>query len=270
MSSSETPTPTLAEQLARAMDDVRKSPQAIGPRMGLFQLACVMGDWRRARTQLDTISKLDPEATILGQVYGRMIDAEASRERVFAGTDKPVALGRPTAWLAMLAQALELDARGEAEAAGDLRGRALGEAAPRGGTIDDRPFAWIMDADPRLGPSLEIIVEGQYRWLPIEHLLELRADPPKAMRDLVWQPATVTLTNGSELAAFIPTRYPGTEKCPEDGLRLARATHWSEAPSGQQTGLGQRLFATDAEDIALLDIRRLRLEPAEASEAALG
>ncbi len=66
----------------------------------------------------------------------------------------------------MLAQALEHDAVGEGAAAAELRRQALELAEPTAGTIDGQAFAWIMDADPRLGPVLEVIVNGTYRWLP--------------------------------------------------------------------------------------------------------
>ncbi len=51
-------------------------------------------------------------------------------------------------------------------------------------------------------------------------------------------------------------RYPGSEGA-DDGIRLARATSWTERPTGEQIGLGQRLLATDQGDQALLDIRHL-------------
>lgn len=247
----------LAGELAAAMAAVRSSPQAIEPRMALFQLACVVGQWDRARAQLDTMAQLDAELLLLSRIYGRLIDAEAMRRRVFAGSEQPVALGEPPAWLAMMAQALQLDERGEAAAARELRQRGRQDAAARPGTIGTDAFAWIMDADPRLGPTLEVIIEGQYRWLPLDALEELRAEAPKAMRDLVWQPVALRLAGGSELAAFVPTRYPGSELEDDDAVRLAKETRWIEK-DGEQWGFGQRLLATDGGDHAFLDIRALR------------
>src|SRR3712207_8845185 len=129
----------------------------------------------------------------------------------------------------MMARALRLDADGEAARASELRERACEAAAARAGAVGDEPFAWIMDADPRLGPTLEVVVDGQYRWLPLESLGTLRADPPAAMRDLVWQPVTLGLPNGMEIPAFVPARYPGSEAHADDAVRLARATVWEDA-----------------------------------------
>jgi type VI secretion system protein ImpE len=251
------PSKPLSDDIDTAMAAVRSSPQAIEPRMALFQLACVVGQWDRARAQLDTMAQLDPEFLLLARIYGRLIDAEATRRRVFAGSEQPVALGEPPAWLAMIAQALQLGARGDAAAARELRERGRQDAGARSGTIGADPFAWIMDADPRLGPTLEVIVEGQYRWLPLDRLEELRAEAPKAMRDLVWQPVALRLTGGNELTAFVPTRYPGSELENIDAVRLAKETRWTER-EGEQWGFGQRLLATDLGDHAFLDIRALR------------
>jgi type VI secretion system protein ImpE len=225
--------------------------------MALFQLACVIGEWKRARTQLDAMAGLDPEAALMAKLYTSLVDAEAARAEVFAGKVLPVTLGEPTAWLAMLAQALALDAAGEAGVAQASRQQALDLAEPTPGTLDGEPFAWIMDADPRLCPVLEVIANGEYRWLPIQQVRELRAETPKAMRDLVWQPAEIVLGNLSRLHVFLPVRYPGSEGADDDSIRLAKATSWTEQPRGGQVGLGQRLLATDQGDRALLDIRHL-------------
>ena len=61
------------------------------------------------------------------------------------------------------------------------------------------------------------------------------------------------------MAALIPTRYPGSEKA--DGLSmLARATVWQDAGEETYTGLGQRLLAIGDEDIAIMDVRTLKMD----------
>lgn len=248
----------LDAALRGVMDDVRASPATVGPHMALFQLACVVGDWTRARKQLDTIAELDAEAAVMARVYGSAINAEATRRAVFAGAERPICLGEPPAWVAMLAEALGQDARGEDEAAGVLRQQALEVAEPVAGSLDDTAFAWVMDADVRLGPVLEVVVQGEYRWLPLASVRELRAEAPKDRKDLVWAPVQITLANGGELPALAPVRYPGSEASSDAAVRLARSTVWEDAAGGQR-GLGQRLLATDAGDHPFLEVRRLRL-----------
>lgn len=248
----------LQEALQQVMDEVRATPSALAPRLALFQLSALAGDWSRAGKQLQAIAGLDAEAAPMAQAYAAVIEAEAVRRAVFAGTERPVCLGEPPAWTAMLSEALALDARGAAAAAGELRGRALDEAAVVAGEVDGTPFSWIMDADIRLGPMLEVVVDGRYRWLPLALLRELRADAPKDHRDLVWAPVRLSLAGGAEIAAFVPTRYPGSEAAEDPLVRMGRLTTWADRPGGQ-FGLGQRIMASDVGDHAFLEIRRLRL-----------
>jgi type VI secretion system protein ImpE len=254
-------TQSLAEQVAAAMDAVRAAPQAPAARMALFRLDCVCGNWARARAQLDTLSHLDAEAAAYIAHGLGLLAAEAERDAVFAGRTPPIAIGEPPEWLAMMVRALGHDAAGEAEAAAALRRRAL-EAAPAcAGTADGIDFTWIMDADLRLGPVLEVMTGGNYRWLPFIHLKSLRARPPETLRDLVWQPVELTLTNGGRLDAVVPVRYPDSHAHPDDAVRLARLTAWT-GPDDAQVGHGQRLLAIDTSDLPLLDIRKLDLAPA--------
>ena len=64
--------------------------------------------------------------------------------------------------MAHLAQALQFDAQGHPEQAAAERALAL-EAAPTGaGQINEQRFEWIADADSRLGPVLEVVINGRY------------------------------------------------------------------------------------------------------------
>ena len=59
-------------------------------------------------------------------------------------------------------------------------------------------FAWIADADPRLGPVLEVFVNGNYMWVPFARVHAMQFDPPADLRDQVWMPARFTWSNGGE------------------------------------------------------------------------
>jgi type VI secretion system protein ImpE len=171
-------------------------------------------------------------------------------------------LGAPQDWLAMMIEALRVDAEGRPDAAAELRARALEAAPATSGKLDDAPFAWLADADSRLGPVLEAIINGKYYWLPVSRLMRIEIDKPADLRDFVWTPATLTLENGAANVALIPTRYPGTEREADNALRLARATDWREQPGGAWHGVGQRMLATDQSEVALLDVRVVTLDTA--------
>jgi type VI secretion system protein ImpE len=142
-------------------------------------------------------------------------------------------------------------------------GDSASEAPGVPGRIDDQPFEWLADADTRLGPMLEAVVNGRYYWIPMHRLREIRLEKPVDLRDLVWTAAYLTWGNGGQSAALIPTRYPGSEGAEDSRLIMARATEWLERPAGQYEGIGQRLLATDRGEYALMDIRTVALDVAD-------
>lgn len=231
-------------------------------RVFLFQLLCVLGDWKRAIAQLRLCAELDAEALPMAQTYREAIICEVFREKVFAGDRQPLILGEPQDWLALLVEALARPDR-----AADLRARAFDMAPATGGLLNDRPFAWISDADMRLGPVLEAVIDGKYYWVPFSAIAHMTIEPPVDLRDTVWMPATLVLATGGESVALIPTRYPGTVVQGSGAERLSRATRWIEADPGTHVGCGQRLFVTDCDEIALMDVRTLVLAPGDRGEA---
>ncbi|WP_027260172.1 MULTISPECIES: type VI secretion system accessory protein TagJ [Leisingera] len=228
-------------------------------RVFLFQLLCVLGDWNRAIAQLKAAAGLDEGATVMAQAYREAIICEVYREKVFAGEKAPLILGEPEEWLAHLIEAQKLLAQGKAKEAAELRTKAFDAAPASSGEVNGKKFDWIADADMRLGPVLETVVNGKYYWLPFSQIVSFEAEEPSDLRDAVWTAGTLTLAGGGSVAAMIPTRYPGSEKA--DGLSmLARATVWQDAGAETYTGLGQRLLAIGDEDIAIMDVRTLRMD----------
>jgi type VI secretion system protein ImpE len=137
-----------------------------------------------------------------------------------------------------------------------LRDQAFEAAPMSAGKVNGESFEWIADADERLGPILEVILEGRYNWVPFSRIRKVLIEPVTDLRDLVWAPAQFVWENGGEASGHIPTRYAGTEKSQENNLRLARRTEWVDQ-SGIHTGLGQRVLATDANEYPLLEIRTI-------------
>ncbi len=248
--------------LAALQDKVRANPADPKLRIFLFQLLCVLGDWTRAITQLKLSAELDGAATMMAQTYREAIICEIYREKVFAGDKAPMIFGEPEEWLALLIEAQKVLATGQPDKAADLRARAFDAAPACSGEINGQPFQWIADADMRLGPVLEIIVNGRYFWLPFSSVGTLTMEDPSDLRDAVWTAATLGLKNGGEVAALIPTRYAGTTDRGDAAERLARATSWADAGSETFVGRGQRLLATDQSDVALMDLRSLRMDGA--------
>lgn len=247
----------LEEALASLQDSVRAQPADARLRVFLFQLLSVMGQWDRAMTQLQVLGDMDASSMMLAQIFRPVLQCEALRAEVFAGNRTPIVFGEPAEWVGWLVQANQLVAKGEFAAARALREKAF-EAAPAvAGKLNDVAFEWIADADPRLGPVLEVIVEGRYCWAPFYRIKVITIPPPADLRDLVWTPAQFTWTNGGTVSGHIPSRYPGTETAADGLLRLARKTEWLPKNDDLFLGVGQRLLTTDQSEIPLFEVRQI-------------
>ncbi len=255
------------EALQALQTRVREAPADPSLRIFLFQLLAVLGSWDRARTQLEVAGELDASALGMVAVYRQALQAEGTRAEVFAGRRTPIVFGEPDEWVALMFEALRLDALGRGAESQEVRARAFDAAPATAGRIDGEPFEWIADADPRLGPMLEAIVNGRYYWVPFARIRRLAVEAPTDLRDLVWTPAFITWANGGEAAALIPTRYPGSEQSEDPQIQLARRTEWLARGADLYVGLGQRMLATSATEYPLLQVRQIELEAAGAAAA---
>lgn len=250
----------LAGCLADLQQLVRRSPTDPRQRVFLAQLLMVTGDWERAVAQLEVVGSLDASALPMVRTYRSAIQCERLRQSVLRGERSPLVFGAPEPWIALLVQALTLGAAGR-EQADELRARAFEAAPASAGSLNGIEFEWIADADSRLGPILEVLLNGAYYWVPIHRVAAMTVEPPADLRDLVWLPVRLTWTNGGQAAGLVPTRYVGTETLADDALRLARKTQWASIGADVFAGSGQRVLATNVEEVSLLSVRELLLRP---------
>ena len=248
------------EALKRLQERVRDRPEDAKLRTFLFQLLCVLGQWERAQAQLELCGQLDHATLAMVNTYREALKCELVREAVFAGKTTPMVFGQPQAWVASLVEALQADARGDNALGTKLRADALDAAPPTSGTIDGTAFDWIADADSRLGPVLEAVVNGRYVWVPFAALAKIDLEAPTDLRDLVWAPAHLELANGGDTVALVPSRYVGSGAAAEGALQLARKTEWIEIGSEQYRGLGQRMLTTSATEVGVLEVRKIVLD----------
>ena len=247
----------LDEALEALQAEIRRKPADAKLRIFLFQLLAVNGAWERAHNQLKVLMEMTAESTLLAAVFKHLIELEAFRAEVFAGKRTPLFFGEPTPFVSHLVGALSASTPEHAMA---LRAKALEDAPAVSGRCNDAPFDWIMDADARFGPVLEVAIDRKYYWMPLHHLSSLTIEAPQDLRDLIWMPAEFNLINGGQVSGFIFARYPGTEKADDPAVRLGRMTAWNALEDGSNLGLGQRLFATDSRDEPLLEIRKLEFD----------
>lgn len=237
-------------------------------RVFLFQLLSVLGQWDRALNQLEVAGTLDASTLAMVQTYREALRCEVLRAQVFDGRKAPMVFGQPETWLALLIESLLLEGRGQPTEAATLRAQAFEQAPASPGTLNGEPFEWIADADMRLGPVLEAVINGRYYWVPFARLAKVAIEEPADLRDVVWTPAHLVLENGGEVYALVPTRYAGTEKLEDGPQVLARKTTWEEPRPQFYCGLGQRVLSTDGGEFPLMDVREIVFAGGAQADAA--
>jgi type VI secretion system protein ImpE len=132
---------------------------------------------------------------------------------------------------------------------------------PVRGTLNGNAFETLEDADPRLGARLEIYAAGQYTWIPLEQVEQVRMEAPTKLRDLLWARARVRTSpsfENSELGeVLVPVLTPESFSSPDASIRLGRVTDWMRLDSGMEVPVGQKLWIVDGEAFPILEVREL-------------
>lgn len=252
----------LNAALATLQEKIRDNPAASDLRVFLFQLLVVRGDWDRALTQLNVAAELDSLTLLMAQTCRELLQCEGFREQVFNGERSPLVFGEPQQWMGSLIQALVPASQGNGKAAMQIATDAFDVAPASPGKIDDQAFDWLADADMRLGPAMEAVINGKYYWIPFSNISQINIHPPEDLRDLVWIPAEFKWRNEGEAVGFIPSRYPGSTS--DHQLALGRRTQWDDLGDNYYTGMGQKVLSTEAGDFPLLEVRQIVFDhPAE-------
>ena len=248
----------LKQTLAQLQDEVRSSPRMRRCESFSFNSCASWASGRRPHAAPGACG-LDPSSMMLARIFQPVISCEVFRQEVFAGKRTPLIFGEPLEWMGLLIQANQLASTGQIKAGLELRDRAFEAAPATPGKMGEQPFEWLADADQRLGPVLEVILEGRYFWVPFCRIKRIALDKPTDLRDMVWLPAQFVWSNGGEASGHIPTRYAGTALQEDDALRLSRKTDWRDLGEGLTAGYGQRILATDQAEFPLLECRTIDL-----------
>jgi type VI secretion system protein ImpE len=224
----------LNEAIQAVGAELRDDPANARKRIFLFELLCFAGEYDRAEKHLDVLAQAGPDAATGCLLYRAALIAERSRCDLFAKKEYP-----------------PLPA----------------DAAIRG-TWNGKPFESLEDADPRIGPRIEIFAAGQYMWLPLAHVASIEIPEPKRLRDLLWSPSLVRTGKafkGQELGEVLsPVLSPFSFRHADDAVKLGRVTVWEEHEDGA-VPFGQKMMVVDGEDVPVLELRRLELADPEAA-----
>ena len=232
----------LDEAIAALGAELRDNPTDAQKRTFLFELLCFAGEYDRAEKHLNLLADQNEQAKLGAILYFSALHAERLRQEMFRSGDLPSSAAPA--------------------AADSIRGELNGKA-----------FSSFEDSDPRIGTRLEVFAAGAYLWIPFEHITSVEMGAPKRLRDLLWIPALVRTGpafQGKELGeVLIPALCPLSWQDSDANVRLGRATEWREQEGGA-VPVGLKTFIVDDEDIAILDVRKLEFQAAEAAASQGG
>ena len=98
----------LGGALEELQNQIRNHPENSQYRVFLFQLLAILGQWKRALSQLDVLDNLEQSTWPMVHIYREAIRCEILRAEIFAGRRKPMIFGEPPQWMAMLLESLRL------------------------------------------------------------------------------------------------------------------------------------------------------------------
>jgi type VI secretion system protein ImpE len=253
-----------AGQLTAAIEEVTREvkahPSNTSARTFLFEVLCFAGEWDRAEKQLDALGHQDVKAEIGVQVYRNNIKAERDRRKLFSDGLQPHFLTEPPAYVDLHLAAINRLREGKTVEARDALDRAEEERPALSGTFNGRRFEDFRDWDDLVGPILELIINGQYTWLPFEHVGRIEVNAPKQARDLVWASARIQAKDGTVGEVYVPALYAGSSEHGSDQVRLGRMTDWRRLSDDLSVAVGLRLFLVDGEDKPLFEARSVEFD----------
>jgi type VI secretion system protein ImpE len=249
----------LNEAIEAQIQEVKKNPADQGKRLFLFELLAFAGDLDRTRRQIDAVryDKMEIDAAVM--VYRQLLDAEQARRRTFAEGVAPRFLITPPDHVRLRLEAVNCLRSGDQAGAAAALEKAAEARLPVQGTLNDKPFTSLRDADDLLAGVLEVMAQGVYFWVPLEQIENLEVAAPKTPRDLLWRSAELTSRDGQAGGVFLPTLYPGSHQHADDRVRLGRMTDWKAEPNGPVLGAGQHLLLAGEDEVGLLELRQLQV-----------
>jgi len=214
-------------------DELKNNPLDAKRRTFLFELLLFAGELGRAEKHLDVLSGAGGLAAGGAMLYLSALHAERIRQEMFRTGGFP---------------AQQPDA----------------PACP--GTSAGVAFADFEDADPRIGPNLEVFIAGSYTWIPIKYLRRLTISAPKCLRDLMWVTAQVEASPAFRLQelgeVLLPAICPLSCEHPSELVRLGRESVWQPDATYGEIPFGPKMMLIDGKEIPLLELREIEWTPA--------
>lgn len=251
----------LPEARKQLVAEVKSAPGDTGKRTLLFQVLALYGEWDKAERQLDTIAALDSRRETGVQVFKNILQGERERQEVTALKRRPSFLPGMPPYIEQYFAVWQKLMEKKVQEAGELYRKIERERPALSGTVNGRPFCGFRDTDAFLSLFLEAIVHERYVWIPLESILEIVISPPGSLFDLLWSSCRITCREGLALNCYLPVLYPNSFHHEDDRVKLGRMTDWNPLGGSFSKGMGQHVFEIGEEEVALLEIREMLLEP---------
>lgn len=264
----------LAAAIEAQNSVVRAHPTDLDARYLLSVLLCFAGNLERAFQQLNVIGSQDPELGMAASVYRSLITAEAARRSFYAEDGVPLLPPDCPTSVERRVEAVQALRRGDPDCAAAKLEEARSSEAPLEAKLNGDLASDLRDHDDFLGPALEVYAGGNYLWLPFARIRRLEIAAPTHQLDLLWAPATLVDTGGTEASVHLPVLYDGSHEAEDGRVRVGRMTDWKDREGIGFRGLGQRVLlvehAGQASEIGLLEVRSLEPTPSAATEISRG
>ena len=244
----------LTEAVATQGAVVRERPTDVGERLLLCAILGFIGDRQAVRRHLTELATGPADVQEYLAEWQRLLTAD---DRRHAG-DPLGFFTDPPPHVRNRAEALERLRTDPAADVADLIDAAEELAPWVEGHVDGRPFDGWRDADDLLGPVLEVLHADRYVWVPMDQVRKLRLEPEEDLRDRLYRPATIWLTDGGEWEVFIPAVYAGTAAHSEDGIRTGAGIDWFDQ-AGLLRGAGSRTYLFGEEELTLAEFRQVEV-----------
>lgn len=251
----------LAEARKLLTEEVKAAPADSGKRTLLFQVLAFCGEWDRAERHLDAIVLQDAKAETGVQIYKNLVHAERERLEVAKRARRPSLMPKTPPYFERYFDALEKLSKGNLDGAAGAFDQILESRPEISGTINGKSFEGFEDTDAALAFFLEGIVHDRYVWIPVEEVRELIISEPKTLFDLLWIPAHVTTQEGLGIGCYLSVVYPDSASHEDDRIKLGRMTDWVTLGGRFVRGVGQHVFQIGEEELAILEIREVVLNP---------
>ncbi len=256
----------LGSAVALLGELVRKEPMNFRHRTYLFALLCFAGDYSRAAQQLTVMAEENDSTQLAAAYYEKLLRATADREKVFRKGLLPRFLAEPPPYAHPYTEALRVMAAGDLVHSAELLAQGEAQRPRRPATLNGRSVTDLRDADDRLGPFFELLLDDSYVWVPLEQIRSVQFSKPLTLRDLFWAPVRVVTSSGA-LSGVMPTLYPDSFASAEPRARLGQMTLWHDSAQGLALGAGQRLFTDGTEDFPVLELQHMMLTAPESAIA---